>query len=365
MQISRSSLLAFVNIACQCLNSQPSCRPTMAEIVVVLEFALALQQRPDDLKGFEGTNADYGAKYSTAVEMVYGADQNKAFKINRSRVTFSRKVCQILSATIRTLSVHSNAKNTSYTRNRNSRIDKKMRLNQISIFPEANNRIRLNKIGILPETNNIMRFNKIGYVPQAKGGMVTANLRMFTFAELGSATRGFSPDMMLGEGNYGRVFIGWLDEDTFAPSRIGIGMAVAVKRCNSNERFKAVQTEVDLCGRFYHPNIVKLLGFCSEGEEFMLVYEYTPKGNLERYTYKDSGKSLSWVVWLKILIGAARYLAFLHSSEDRIVYGDFRPSNILLDGDFNPKMCDSGHARCAPDDADSCSDVRTPNIQVA
>ncbi|WOH12868.1 hypothetical protein DCAR_0832377 [Daucus carota subsp. sativus] len=188
-----------------------------------------------------------------------------------------------------------------------------MRLNQISIFPEANNRIRLNKIGILPETNNIMRFNKIGYVPQAKGGMVTANLRMFTFAELGSATRGFSPDMML---------------------------------------------EVDLCGRFYHPNIVKLLGFCSEGEEFMLVYEYTPKGNLERYTYKDSGKSLSWVVWLKILIGAARYLAFLHSSEDRIVYGDFRPSNILLDGDFNPKMCDSGHARCAPDDADSCSDVR-------
>ncbi|WOH12869.1 hypothetical protein DCAR_0832378 [Daucus carota subsp. sativus] len=104
MQISRSSLLAFVNIACQCLNSQPSCRPTMAEIVVVLEFALALQQRPDDLKGFEGTNADYGAKYSTAVEMVYGADQNKAFKINRSRVTFSRKVCQILSATIRTLS---------------------------------------------------------------------------------------------------------------------------------------------------------------------------------------------------------------------------------------------------------------------
>ncbi|XP_074342720.1 uncharacterized protein LOC141680372 [Apium graveolens] len=349
-QISQSSLLAFVKIAHQCLNSQPTYRPTMAEIVVVLEFALALQESPDHCKGVKGTIADNGAKNSTAVEIVYGADQVKPFKMNHKRITFPSKVCQIVSATIRALSVDSNAKDTSYRRNKSSRIDKKIRLNQLSNFPEANNRIRLNKIGIFPGTNKRMRLNKI---PEAKGLMVTANLRMFTLAELGSATRGFSPDMMLGEGNYGRVFIGWLDEYTFAPSRIGVGLAVAIKRFDSNEGFKAVQTEVDLCGRFYHPNLVKLLGFCSEAQEFLLVYEYTPKGNLERYTYKDNGKSLSWAVWLKILIGAARYLAFLHSSEDHIVFGDFRPSNILLDGDFNAKIYDSGRAICGPDDGDT------------
>ncbi|KAL8105154.1 hypothetical protein AgCh_029085 [Apium graveolens] len=237
-QISQSSLLAFVKIAHQCLNSQPTYRPTMAEIVVVLEFALALQESPDHCKGVKGTIADNGAKNSTAVEIVYGADQVKPFKMNHKRITFPSKVCQIVSATIRALSVDSNAKDTSYRRNKSSRIDKKIRLNQLSNFPEANNRIRLNKIGIFPGTNKRMRLNKI---PEAKGLMVTANLRMFTLAELGSATRGFSPDMMLGEGNYGRVFIGWLDEYTFAPSRIGVGLAVAIKRFDSNEGFKAVQ----------------------------------------------------------------------------------------------------------------------------
>ncbi|KAK1362766.1 hypothetical protein POM88_038327 [Heracleum sosnowskyi] len=156
-------------------------------------------------KAIEGTIAENGAKNSTAVEIVYGADRIKPFKVNRTRITFSSKVCQIISATIRALSVHSNLKDTSYRRNKNSRIDKKMRLNPLSNFPEANNRIRLNKIGIFPETYNRMRLNKMGIVPEAKGLMVTANLRMFTLAELGSATRGFSPDMMLGEGNYGRL----------------------------------------------------------------------------------------------------------------------------------------------------------------
>lgn len=71
--------------------------------------------------------------------------------------------------------------------------------------------------------------------------MVTANLRRFSLAELSSATRGFSSDMLLGAGKHGRVFIGWLDEDTFAPSSTGIGMAVAIKRLNPNEKFRAMQ----------------------------------------------------------------------------------------------------------------------------
>ncbi|KAL8105160.1 hypothetical protein AgCh_029091 [Apium graveolens] len=140
--------------------------------------------------------------------------------MNRTRITFSRKVFQILSAPIRVLSVHSNAKYSSYNRNKNSRCSNPARLNNIRTYPYS---------------------NKIYIFPEAKGLTVTAYLRSFSLAELTSATRGFSPDMLLGAGKHGWVFIGWLDEDTFAPSNTGIGMAVSIKRFNPNEKSRAMQ----------------------------------------------------------------------------------------------------------------------------
>lgn len=67
---------------------------------------------------------------------------------------------------------------------------------------------------------------------QQSGKVITPNLKMFTLAELKSATRNFRPDTVLGEGGFGRVFKGWVDENTYAPSKVGIGMAVAVKKSN-------------------------------------------------------------------------------------------------------------------------------------
>nr|XP_017220737.1 PREDICTED: receptor like protein kinase S.2-like isoform X1 [Daucus carota subsp. sativus] len=327
MQISKKSLLAFVKIASQCLNAQPSCRPTIAEVVVILEFSLALQGNSDatPIKGAIYTG--YSGRCSTAVEVVYGKNHVKPFEINRWRATFSRKVCQILSTSIRSSSVHSNAKN--------SRSDGRVSQKKAGIFTEENSRMRMNKMGILPD---------------AQGLFANANLRMFSLAELLSATRGFNPDMILGENYHGRTFVSWLDEDTLAPSRIGIGMLVAIKRTNSYARLRILQAEVDLCGRFYHPYVLKPLGFCLEKQEFLVVYEYTLKGNVARYAYKDGGKSLSWVIWLRILIGAAKYLDFLHSSEEHIIFGDFTLSSILLDWNFNPKIGYSASARFGPKD---------------
>ncbi|XP_074338584.1 putative receptor-like protein kinase At5g61350 isoform X2 [Apium graveolens] len=317
MQISQKSLLAFVKIASQCLDSQPNCRPTMAEIVVVLEFALSLQRTSDSAQVEGAIIASESGQYSTAMEVVCGKDHMKPFVNNHKRITFSKKVCKIFSTSIRSLSVViSSPKNLCYNGNKNSSVHSTVSQNKAGIIAEANSRMRLNKISIFPE---------------AKGLFATEKLKMFSLAELRIATRGFSPDMILVENHYGRAFIGWLDEDTLAPSRIGIGMAVSIMSLNSYGRFRVMQAEVDLCGRFYHPNVIKPLGFCSEGPELLFVYEYTQKGNLTRYAYKDTRKSLSWVVWLKILIGAARYLDFLHSSNDRIIFGDFTLSSILLD----------------------------------
>ena len=66
----------------------------------------------------------------------------------------------------------------------------------------------------------------------ASGKIVSTTLKIFTFAELKAATRNFRPDTVLGEGGFGRVFKGWVDENTYAPSKVGVGMAVAVKKSN-------------------------------------------------------------------------------------------------------------------------------------
>jgi serine/threonine protein kinase len=157
---------------------------------------------------------------------------------------------------------------------------------------------------------------------------------MFTLAELKSATRNFRPDTVLGEGGFGRVFKGWVDENTYAPSKVGIGMAVAVKKSNpdSPQGLQEWQSEVKFLGKFSHPNLVKLLGYCWEDKEYLLVYEYMQKGSLENHLFRRGAEPLPWDTRLQIAIGAARGLAFLHTSEKSVIYRDFKSSNILLDG---------------------------------
>ncbi|KAF4365365.1 hypothetical protein F8388_012515, partial [Cannabis sativa] len=168
----------------------------------------------------------------------------------------------------------------------------------------------------------------------AIGKVITPNLKLFTLAELKKATRDFRPDTVLGEGGFGRVFKGWLDEKTYAPSKVGVGIAVAVKKSNpdSSQGLREWQAEVKFLGKFSHPNLVKLLGYCWEENQFLLVYEYMQKGSLENHLFRKGAEPLPWSTRLHIAIGAARGLAFLHNSEKSVIYRDFKTSNILLDG---------------------------------
>ncbi|XP_074571401.1 putative serine/threonine-protein kinase PIX13 [Curcuma longa] len=177
------------------------------------------------------------------------------------------------------------------------------------------------------------------------------NLRIFTFAELRSATRGFRPDSMLGEGGFGRVYKGWVDEKTLNPAKSGASMVVAVKKLNpeSLQGVEEWQSEINFLGRLSHPNLVKLLGYCWEERELLLVYEYMPKGSLENHLFRRGViEPLTWELRLKIAIGAARGLAFLHGSEKQIIYRDFKASNILLDTNYNAKLSDFGMAKIGP-----------------
>lgn len=160
------------------------------------------------------------------------------------------------------------------------------------------------------------------------------NLRIYTFSELKAATKNFKSDTVLGEGGFGKVFKGWLEGKT--PSRSGHGSVIAVKKLNSEsfQGFEEWQSEVNFLGRLSHPNLVKLLGYCWEDEELLLVYEFMQKGSLENHLFGRGSavQPLPWDIRLKIAIGAARGLVFLHTSEKQVIYRDFKASNILLDG---------------------------------
>jgi serine/threonine protein kinase len=142
----------------------------------------------------------------------------------------------------------------------------------------------------------------------------------------------------LGEGGYGMVFKGRLDD----------GRLVAVKFLHDSKGDgEEFVNEVMSIGRTSHINIVSLFGFCLEGSKRALMYEYMPNGSLDKYIYSENPKAvLGWDKLYTIAIGIARGLEYLHHScNTRIVHFDIKPQNILLDQNFHPKIADFGLAK--------------------
>ncbi|OEL30848.1 putative receptor-like protein kinase [Dichanthelium oligosanthes] len=207
-------------------------------------------------------------------------------------------------------------------------------------------------------------------VPPASGSTTTSNtgslspssivgeelklafqLRRFTFNELKCATRNFRPESLLGEGGFGCVFKGWIEENGTAPVKPGTGLTVAVKTLNHDglQGHKEWVAEVDFLGNLQHPHLVKLVGYCIEDDQRLLVYEFMPRGSLENHLFRKS-LPLPWAIRMKIALGAAKGLAFLHEEAERpVIYRDFKTSNILLDADYNAKLSDFGLAKDGPE----------------
>ncbi|CAA0836414.1 Protein kinase APK1A- chloroplastic [Striga hermonthica] len=172
--------------------------------------------------------------------------------------------------------------------------------------------------------------------PRTEGEILQSpNLKSFNFSDLRTATKNFRPDSVLGEGGFGSVYKGWLDENSLAASRPGSGMVVAVKRLKQDgwQGHKEWLAEINYLGQISHPNLVKLIGYCLEDDHRLLVYEFMPKGSLENHLFRRGlyFQPLPWTLRMKIALDAARGLAFLHSDEIKVIYRDFKASNILLD----------------------------------
>ncbi|XP_065861992.1 probable serine/threonine-protein kinase PBL7 [Euphorbia lathyris] len=166
----------------------------------------------------------------------------------------------------------------------------------------------------------------------------------FTYEELAIATNYFSPQCYLGRGGFGAVYKGHLESTR---------QVVAVKQLDLADGLqgeKEFLVEVLMLTLMHHPNLVNLLGFCAEGVQRLLVYEFMAMGSLEDHLFDvtPDKEALDWKTRMKIASGAAKGLDCLHNANPPVIYRDLKASNILLGEGFHPKLSDFGLAKFGP-----------------
>ncbi|XP_064949660.1 probable serine/threonine-protein kinase PBL7 [Musa acuminata AAA Group] len=203
---------------------------------------------------------------------------------------------------------------------------------------EASAGVRFDK----SKSRNVSDSKKEASAPKEENAGLIAS-RTFTFHELAAATRNFRQDCLLGEGGFGRVYKGMLDD----------GQVVAVKQLDLNglQGNREFLVEVLMLCLLHHSNLVNLVGYCADGDQRLLVYEFMPLGSLQDHLhdippYKEP---LDWNTRMKIAAGAAKGLEYLHDKADPpVIYRDFKSSNILLGEGYHPKLSDFGLAKLGP-----------------
>ncbi|XP_071738057.1 probable serine/threonine-protein kinase PBL23 [Rutidosis leptorrhynchoides] len=181
-----------------------------------------------------------------------------------------------------------------------------------------------------------------------KQGTSEVKAEVYNFQDLAHATENFNPDLLVGKGGFGRVYKGHLREKN---------QVVAVKQLDmigvqGNPEFLA---EVLIVSRLHHPNLVNLLGYCANGHQRLLVYEYMANGSLEEHLFDLHEKKtpLDWHTRMKIAKGVAKGLEYLHDvAVPSIIYRDLKPPNVLLDDDMNSKLSDFGLTNFGPKEGD-------------
>ncbi|KAI6698442.1 hypothetical protein NL676_018561 [Syzygium grande] len=180
---------------------------------------------------------------------------------------------------------------------------------------------------------------------QAEGDEIpTNNVRLFSYHSLRSATGNFHPSNKIGGGGFGVVYKGVLRDGT----QVAIKSLSAESKQGTNEFL----TEINMITNIHHPNLVKLIGCCVDGENRILVYEYLENNSLASVLLGSKSKHviLNWPQRAAICLGTASGLAFLHEeAKPPIVHRDIKASNVLLDGNFHPKIGDFGLAKLFPD----------------
>ncbi|XP_055827570.1 proline-rich receptor-like protein kinase PERK4 [Solanum dulcamara] len=189
-----------------------------------------------------------------------------------------------------------------------------------------------------------------GYSSHVPGGPATVPSQnygglskiQFTYADLATATGGFSQANLLGQGGFGFVHKGVLTD----------GNVVAVKslKSGSGQGEREFQAEVEIISRVHHRHLVSLVGYCIADGQRMLVYEFVSNGTLEYHLHGKGRPVMDWGLRLKIALGSAKGLAYLHEDcHPRIIHRDIKGANILLDNNYEAMVADFGLAKLTED----------------
>ncbi|CAH2079341.1 unnamed protein product [Thlaspi arvense] len=178
-------------------------------------------------------------------------------------------------------------------------------------------------------------------VPMKKKSPNNIKAKSFTFRELATATNNFKQEFLIGEGGFGRVYKGKLEKTK---------QVVAVKQLDRNglQGNREFLVEIFVLSTLHNPNLVNLIGYCLDGDQRLLVYEFMPLGSLDDHLFDVAPEKqpLDWNTRIRIAFGAAKGLKYLHEKANPpVIYRDFKSSNILLNGDFHAKLSDFGLAK--------------------
>ncbi|KAK2645030.1 hypothetical protein Ddye_020225 [Dipteronia dyeriana] len=202
----------------------------------------------------------------------------------------------------------------------------------------------------------------LSVVDDLSNSVIGSKLHSFALAELRVITHNFARANLLGEGGFGPVYKGFVDDKL----RLGLeAQPVAVKALDLDglQGHREWMAEIIFLGQLRHPHLVKLVGYCCEEEHRLLVYEYMARGSLENQLFRRYAATLPWSTRMKIALGAAKGLAFLHEEENPVIYRDFKTSNVLLDADFTAKLSDFGLAKDGPEGEETHVTTRVMGTQ--
>lgn len=206
----------------------------------------------------------------------------------------------------------------------------------ISVFLGSSVFVNFILLGVICFGFLLIYQNKIGGKSSVKKGedILERNLCCFSYKEVENATDGFKEE--LGRGSFGIVYKGTI-------AKTG---TVAVKKLDRliGEGDTEFRTEVNVIGQTHHKNLVQLLGFCAEGSNRLLVYEFMKNGTLAQFLFGEL--KLTWNQRTQIAIGIAKGLVYLHDEcSTQIIHCDIKPHNILLDDYYSPRISDFGLAK--------------------
>ncbi|GFY86935.1 protein kinase superfamily protein [Actinidia rufa] len=260
-------LMLFAEVAIKCLHRRPNGRPTMANVLVSLESALASDDTSDDQ-----------CSVSSSEEEEEEEDINVAGVVDEQ---IDENIQDYNSLPV--ASIPSTSTPVQYNENSHRQKRSKGMFNNVI---QSSLTFLAKERSVLPMKLKNSSDNPDPLPLQSKA---PCQLLQFTFQELKFATRNFRPDNVLGEGRFGSAFKGWIEENGTAPAKPGTGITVVVKRLTPDYRKGQREwlAEVDFLEKLHHPNLVKLIGFWIEDNQRLLVYEYMARGSLDNHLFRS------------------------------------------------------------------------------